>query len=74
VWRFVAGLVLAAPAAALEPGDRVDNFRLVDHAGVSHELYYLSDLHAVVLAAHGTACPRCRRCARRSATPASRGG
>ena len=31
------------------PGETVDNFRLLDHKGGSRELYYLSDMKAVVL-------------------------
>ena len=66
-----AGLVLAATvcvtgqaAAAnvrLNPGDKVDNFRLLDHAGKSHELYYLSDMKAVVLVAQGDSCSANRK-------------
>ena len=52
---------LAASAAtaslALEPGQRVENFRLLDHLGASHELYYLSDAKAVVLMVQGNGCP-----------------
>ena len=40
----------------LSPGGRVDNFRLLDAAGQSHELYYLSDQKAVVLIAQGDSC------------------
>jgi hypothetical protein len=46
----------STPALALSPGDAVENFRLIDQKGVSHELYYLSDMKAVVLVAHGNAC------------------
>jgi mono/diheme cytochrome c family protein/peroxiredoxin len=42
---------------ALDPGDRVDNFRLLDQNGASHELYYLSDAKAVVIMVHGNGCP-----------------
>jgi len=42
--------------AHLSPGDKVDNFRLLDHAGQSHQLYYLSDMKAVVLIAQGNSC------------------
>jgi hypothetical protein len=48
---------LAAAAHALQPGDRVDNFMLLDQHGASHELYYLSDAKAVVLMVHGCGCP-----------------
>ena len=54
---LVTTLGLAGPAAALEPGDRVDNFRLLDQAGASHELYYHSDARAIVLMTHGNGCP-----------------
>jgi peroxiredoxin len=42
--------------AALTPGGKVDNFRLLDHAGQSHQLYYLADKKAVVLIAQGNSC------------------
>jgi hypothetical protein len=47
---------LSASAFALAPGDAVENFRLIDQQGSSHELYYLSDMKAVVLVAHGNSC------------------
>jgi peroxiredoxin len=43
-------------AFALSPGDTVDNFRLLDHQGGSRELYYLSDMKAVVLMSQGNSC------------------
>lgn len=58
---LLSGLCLAAPAPALEPGERVDNFSLLDHRGASHELYYLSDARAVVLMVHGNGCPIVRK-------------
>lgn len=45
----VDGLLFALPASALEPGERVDNFRLLDDQGDSHELYYYFDASAVVI-------------------------
>ena len=46
-----------APVAfALNPGDVVDDFRLTDHRGASHHLYYSSDMKAVVLMAQGNGC------------------
>ncbi len=54
-----AALVTVASAdlvSSLVPGGKVDNFRLLDHAGQSHELYYLSDTKAVVLVAQGNSC------------------
>jgi mono/diheme cytochrome c family protein len=59
LFRFpaiLAGLVCAGTALALSPGDHVDNFRLLDQAGASHELYYLSDARAVVLMTFGNGC------------------
>lgn len=35
----------------------IDNFRLIDHRGDSHELYYYSDASAIVLMVHGNGCP-----------------
>ena len=52
----LACLFFAGAATALNPGDRVENFRLLDHAGASHELYYLSDARAVVLMTYGNGC------------------
>ncbi len=61
----LAALVLFALAStlafALQPGDRVDNFRLLDHRGISHELRYLSDTKAIVLMVHGNGCPIVRQ-------------
>lgn len=48
-------------AWAAKPGDRIDNFRLLDQAGASHELYYLSDMKAVVIMTHGNGCPIVRK-------------
>jgi peroxiredoxin len=53
----------ADPVLALSPGDAVDNFRLTDQNGQSHELYYLSDMKAVVLMAEGTGCSSSRSAA-----------
>ena len=51
------GACLAAmSASALGVGDRVDNFKLLDHDGNSHELHYLSDMKAVVLMSHTLGC------------------
>lgn len=52
----LAGFFFAGSAQALNPGERVDNFRLLDHTGASHELYYLSDAKAVVLVTYGNGC------------------
>jgi peroxiredoxin len=52
----VATFCAARFAFALSPGETVDNFRLPDHQGGSRELYYLSDIKAVVLMAQGNGC------------------
>jgi hypothetical protein len=54
-------LWLGAPALAIAPGEVVDNFRLLDQSGTSHELYYLSDMKAVVIMVHGNGCPIVRQ-------------
>ena len=36
--------------------EKVDNFRLLDHLGKIHELYYYSNAKAIVLITHGTGC------------------
>ncbi|MGQ9425008.1 redoxin domain-containing protein [Gilvimarinus sp. F26214L] len=48
---------LAAPSLAVMPGDKVDNFKLLDHKGKMHELYYMSDKEAVVIMVQGNGCP-----------------
>jgi mono/diheme cytochrome c family protein len=58
---FLLALGMSTPTQALDPGQRVDNFRLLDHRGVSHELYYLSDAKAVVLMVQGSGCPIVRK-------------
>jgi peroxiredoxin/mono/diheme cytochrome c family protein len=59
--NFLRALPLALCASsiawAMNPGERVDNFRLLDETGKSHELYYLSDMKAVVLMTQGNGCP-----------------
>ena len=41
-------LFLSLGLFAIEPGDRVENFRLLDQKGSSHELFYYSDQKALV--------------------------
>lgn len=48
--------VLSTNALALQPSERVENFRLLDHAGDSHELYYYDTAKAVVLLTQSNAC------------------
>src|SRR5262245_34559037 len=56
----LATFCAAKSALALSPGETVDNFRLLDHQGGSRELYYLSDMKAVVLMAQGNGCAASR--------------
>lgn len=56
----IAVFCISNQASALSPGQFADNFRLNDHAGKSHELYYLSDMKAVVLMAYGQDCDASR--------------
>ncbi len=44
-------------AHAIAPGQTVENFRLNDHTGASHELYRLSDKKAVAVLVQGNGCP-----------------
>ena len=43
--------------AAGDGGDSVEDFRLLDQSGASHELYRYSDKKAVVLISQGNGCP-----------------
>ena len=54
---FLSMLLSAATAWALKPGERVENFRLLDHQGGSRELYYYSDAKAVAFMVQGNGCP-----------------
>ena len=47
----------AASTWAIAVNDRVDNFRLLDHQGASHELYYYTDAAAIVFMVQGNGCP-----------------
>lgn len=53
-------MLLTAAAAALAPGERVDDFSLLDQRGEAHRLYYLSDQRAVVIMADA-ACAAAER-------------
>jgi peroxiredoxin len=63
--RVLAALALAmgliTQALAIEPGQGVDNFRLLDQQGKSHELHHLSDMKAVVVMVQGNGCPIVRQ-------------
>ena len=54
-------LWLASQAGAVAPGQVVENFRLLDQNGKSHQLYYSSDMKAVVLMVVGNGCPIVRQ-------------
>src|SRR5262245_60960862 len=60
---LVALFGLGAPLFAWSAPTTIDNFRLTDQQGTSHELYYLSDMKAVVLMAEGTGCEASQRAA-----------
>ena len=51
------GLLFAIQTWSVEVGSRVENFRLYDHQGSSHELYYYDDKKAVVFLVQGNGCP-----------------
>lgn len=61
--RFLMTLVsvsvalAAGQALALTTDQRVDNFRLLDQNGQSHELYYYDDAKAIVFLVQGNGCP-----------------
>ena len=57
---FAVGQALAVPETAPAVGSTVDNFRLTDHKGATHELYYLSDMKAVVLLSTAASCEASR--------------
>lgn len=52
---------IAGSGLALQVGEQVDNFALLDQHGRAHELHYLSDARAVALMAHSTRCPAAAR-------------
>ncbi|MCI5045110.1 MAG: redoxin domain-containing protein [Aquisalinus sp.] len=49
--------IVVEPETRLDVPPYVDNFRLVDHTGTGHELFYHADAKAVVLMTHGNGCP-----------------
>lgn len=52
---------LASPAFAVDPGQKIDNFRLVDQRGEPHALYDLASKKAVVIMVQGNGCPIVRQ-------------
>jgi peroxiredoxin len=57
----ILSVVITSPVLAIAPGDRVENFRLLDHLGASHLLSYYSDQRAIVLMSFGNGCPIVRK-------------
>jgi peroxiredoxin len=57
----MASAWLASAAFALEPGNKVDNFRLVDHRGDPHALQDLANKKAIVIMVQGNGCPIVRQ-------------
>ena len=55
------GTALTSTAFAVEPGQKVDNFRLVDHRGEPHALHDLAKKKAVVIMVQGNGCPIVRQ-------------
>lgn len=53
----VLGWAICTAVQALAPNDPIENFRLLDHRGNSHELYYYSDAKAIVVMVQGNGCP-----------------
>ena len=54
---FFVGVLTMQSVTALSVGDRVDNFRLLDHTGASHELYYHGNAKAIAFLVQGNGCP-----------------
>lgn len=54
--RAATGSTAGVATPASEP-DYVDNFVLLDHQGEGHELYYYSDVPAIVVMIQGNGCP-----------------
>lgn len=64
IWTVAAAWFAAAlmsTAVALEPGQQVDNFRLIDHRGEAHVLHDLASKKAVVIMVQGNGCPIVRQ-------------
>ena len=54
---LLVGALAASSSWAISVQDRVDNFRLLDNQGASHELYYYNDAKAVAFLVQGNGCP-----------------
>ena len=66
-WAVAALLLPATAAWAVQVNDRVENFRLFDHLGGSHELYYYNDASAVAVLVQANACEASSEAAERLA-------
>lgn len=53
----LSALIFTAQANAIAAGQTVENFRLNDHAGGSHELYRMSNRKAIAVLVQGNGCP-----------------
>ena len=58
-------LSLSIVVFSMEPGDKVENFRLLDQRGGSHELFYYNDQKALIFLVQGNGCPIVRHAATR---------
>ena len=58
-------LLFSFGLSAIEPGDMVENFRLLDQKGGSHELFYYDNQKALVFLVQGNGCPIARHAAPR---------
>ena len=58
-------LLFSFGLSAIEPGDKVENFRLLDQKGGSHELFYYDNQKALVFLVQGNGCPIARNAAPR---------
>ena len=66
--RIISAAILLLTATAswgLAVNEKVENFRLFDHTGGSHELYYYDDMKAIVFMVQGNGCPIVRNAAPR---------
>ena len=58
-------LIIPSWLVSMEPGDKVENFRLLDQKGGSHELFYYNDQKALIFLVQGNGCPIVRHAAAR---------
>ena len=58
-------LIIPSWLVSMEPGDKVENFRLLDQKGGSNELFYYDDQKALIFLVQGNGCPIVRHAATR---------